>query len=186
MNLKENITNLKIKNKEYNKIQSAIDGLKYELGGEYKTVKKLEKLQSYLSSGLERYTDLVEVPEAPEGIEYRTMGTQESQIFSKLKKRFCSGRKAFRKYSANALAKVCVLNEQISLDDIETPIPIDTSVQDWINEIENKIKGLNKKHYAKEKIIESEGTGVILGHSELKFMKEITKIIEFSEMKCSY
>ena len=181
-----NIIEELIKNKEYNKIQSAIDGLKFELGGEYKTVKKLEKLQSYLSSGLERYTDLVEVPEAPEGIEYRTMGTQESQIFSKLKKRFCSGRKAFRKYSANALAKVCVLNEQISLDDIETPIPIDTSVQDWINEIENKIKGLNKKHYAKEKIIESEGTGVILGHSELKFMKEITKIIEFSEMKCSY
>mgnify|MGYP001031475561 CR=1 FL=1 len=135
-----------IKNKEYNKIQSAIDGLKYELGGEYKTIKKLEKLQSYLSSGLERYTDLVEVPEAPEGVEYRTMGTQESQIFSKLKKRFCSGRKAFSKHGANALSKVCVLNEKISIDDIEEPIPIDTSVQEWINEIENQIKGIKKKY----------------------------------------
>ena len=73
-----NIIEELIKNKEYNKIQSAIEGLKVELGGEYKTVKKLEKLQSYLSSGLERYTDLMEVPEAPEDVEYRTMGTQES------------------------------------------------------------------------------------------------------------
>lgn len=181
-----NIIEELIKNKEYNKIQSAIDGLKYELGGEYKTVKKLEKLQSYLSSGLERYTDLVEIPEAPEGVEYRTMGTQESQIFSKLKKRFCSGRKAFSKHGANALSKVCVLSEKISLDDIEAPIPIDTSVQDWIDEIENQIKGIKKNHCAKEKVLESECTGVISGHSELKFMKEITKIIEFSEMKCSY
>ena len=181
-----NIIEELIKNKEYKKIQSAIEGLKHELGGEYKAVKKLNKLQSYLSSGLERYTDLVEVPEAPEGIEYRTMGTQESQIFSKLKKRFSSGRKAFSKHGANALAKVCVLSEKISLDDIEASIPIDTSVQDWIREIEDQIKGNKKNHYAKEKVKESEGTGVITGHSELKFMKEITKIIEFSEMKCSF
>ena len=72
------------------KIEKAIEGLKVELGGEYKAVKKLNTLQSYLSSGLERYQDIVEVPEAPEGVEYRNMGTQESQIFSKLKKRFCS------------------------------------------------------------------------------------------------
>ncbi len=30
------------------------------------------------------------------------------------------------------------------------------------------------------------GTGVVIGHSELKFMKEIAKLIEFSEMKCSF
>ena len=69
---------------------------------EYKEVKKLNKLQNYLSSGLARYQDEVEVPKAPEGIEYRNMGTQESQIFSKLKKRFCSGRKAFSEHGANA------------------------------------------------------------------------------------
>lgn len=63
---------------------------------------------------------------------------------------------------------------------------IDTSVQDWIKEIENEIKGIKKNHCAKEKVLESECTGVIAGHTELKFMKEITKIIEFSEMKCSF
>ena len=56
------------------------------------------------------------------------MGTQESQIFSKLKKRFYSERKAFSIYGANALSKICVLNEKFTLQDIEKEIPIDTSV----------------------------------------------------------
>ena len=92
--------------KEYEKIPSAIEKIKYKLGGEYIALKKLKKLQSYLSNDLTRYQDKLEVPEAPAGIEYRNMGTQESQIFSKLKKRFCSGRKAFGIRGANSLAKV--------------------------------------------------------------------------------
>lgn len=75
-----------INKKEYEKIKTVINGLRYELGGEYQAMKKLNKLESYLSNDLARYQDVLEVPEAPEGIEYRNMGTQESQIFSKLKK----------------------------------------------------------------------------------------------------
>ena len=135
-----NIIEELVKTKQYDKIEKAIEGLKVELGGEYKAVKKLNTLQSYLSSGLERYQDIVEVPEAPEGVEYRNMGTQESQIFSKLKKRFCSGRKAFSEHGANALAKVCVLSEKLSLEELETPIPIDTTVEDWIKGIEERVK----------------------------------------------
>ena len=112
------------------------------------------------------------------------MGTQESQIFSKLKKRFCSGRKAFRKYSANALAKICVLNEKFKIDELEQAIPIDTSVEDWIKEIEENVKKNKKYHTASEKT--KEGIAVHLGKTELKFMKEIFKIKEFSEMKCSF
>ena len=125
-----------VNTKKYDKIQRVIESLKYEVGGEYIAVKKLNKLQSYLSSGLERYQDEVNVPEAPEGIEYRNMGTQESQIFSKLKKRFCSGRKAFSEHGANALAKICVLSEKFSIEELETPIPKDTTIEDWIKEIE--------------------------------------------------
>ena len=99
-------------------------------------MKKINKLESYLSNDLARYQDVLEVPEAPEGIEYRNMGTQESQIFSKLKKRFCSGRKAFGIRGANALSKICVLSEKFKLDELEEPIPIDTSVESWIKEIE--------------------------------------------------
>ena len=173
-----------INKKEFEKIKPAIDGLKYELGGEYQGIKKLNRLESYLSNDLERYQDLVEVPEAPEGIEYRNMGTQESQIFSKLKKRFCSGRKAFGIHGANALSKVCLLSEKIKLEDIETPIPIDTSVEDWIKEIEENVKR-NKQHRANRKETEENKNikNVIINS---KFMKEIIKMKEFSEMRCSF
>ena len=112
------------------------------------------------------------------------MGTQESQIFSKLKKRFCSGRKAFSIRGANALSKICVLSEKFKIDELEEPIPIDTSVEEWIKEIEENVKINKKKRTVKEK--SKEGIGVHLGHTELKFMKEIFKIKEFSEMRCSY
>lgn len=173
-----------INKKEFEKIKPAIDGLKYELGGEYQGIKKLNRLESYLSNDLERYQDLVEVPEAPAGIEYRNMGTQESQIFSKLKKRFCSGRKAFGIHGANALSKVCVLSEKFKLEDIETPIPIDTSVEDWIKEIENNVKR-NKQNRANRKVTEENKNikNVIINS---KFMKEIMKMREFSEMRCSF
>lgn len=175
-----------INTKQYEKIQAAIDGLKYELGGEYTAVKKLDKLKSYLSNDLARYQDVVEVPEAPKGIEYRNMGTQESQIFSKLEKRFCSGRKAFSEHGANALAKVCVLNEKFSLEDIETPIQIDTSVEEWIEEIEQQVKTNKKRRFAKEKEVNNKEREVKIGHTEYKFMKEIEKMLSFSEMKCSF
>ena len=182
-----NIIEELVKTKQYDKIEKAIEGLKVELGGEYKAVKKLNTLQSYLSSGLERYQDIVEVPEAPEGVEYRNMGTQESQIFSKLKKRFCSGRKAFSEHGANALAKICVLSEKFSLEELETPIPIDTSVEDWIKEIEENVrKNRTRKDsfVATEKI--KEGVGIQKGHIGNKFMNKILKCRDISELRLSY
>lgn len=181
-----NIIKELVDTKQYDRIHEAIEGLKYKLGGEYTAVKKLNKLQSYLSNDIARYQDVLEVPKAPEGIEYRNMGTQESQIFSKLKKRFCSGRKAFSEHGANALSKVCVLNEKFSLEEIETPIPIDTEVEDWIKEIEETVK---KNKTRKDSLLTvaypTESKAVHMAHSQLKFMKEITKMIEFSEMRCS-
>ena len=182
-----NIIEELVKKKEYDKIEKAIEGLKVELGGEYKAVKKLNTLQSYLSSGLERYQDIVEVPEAPEGIEYRNMGTQESQIFSKLKKRFCSGRKAFSEHGANALAKICVLSEKFSLEELETPIPIDTSVEDWIKEIEENVR---KNRTRKDSFVAiektKEGVGIQKGHIENKLINKILKCRDISELRLSY
>ena len=182
-----NIIEELVKNKEYDKIEKAIEGLKEELGGEYKAVKKLNRLQSYLSSGLERYQDIVEIPEAPEGIEYRNMGTQESQIFSKLKKRFCSGRKAFSEHGANALAKICVLSEKFSLEELEKPIPIDTSVEDWIKEIEENVRKNRTRRdsfVATEKT--KEGVGIQKGHIENNFINKIMKCRDISELRLSY
>ena len=182
-----NIIKELVNKKQYDKIQTAIEALKYEVGGEYIAVKKLNKLQSYLSNGLERYQDVVEVPEAPEGIEYRNMGTQESHIFSKLEKRFCSGRKAFSEHGANALAKVCVLSEKFSVEELERPIPIDTRVEDWIKEIEENVrnnKTTTSSFVATERVTEDKTVHRV--QSELKFMKEISKMMEFSEMRCSF
>ena len=182
-----NIIEELVKKKEYDKIEKAIEGLKVELGGEYKAVKKLNTLQSYLSSGVERYQDIVEVPEAPEGVEYRNMGTQESQIFSKLKKRFCSGRKAFSEHGANALAKICVLSEKFSLEELETPIPIDTSVEDWIKEIEENVRKNRTRRdsfVATEKT--KEGVGIQKGHIENNFINKIIKCRDISELRLSF
>ena len=172
-----------VKTKQYEKIHKAIEGLKYEVGGEEEAVNKLKALQRYLSKDIERYQDIIKVPKASEGIEYRNMGTQESQIFSKLKKRFCSGRKAFSEFGANALAKVCVLSEKFRIEEIETAIPIDTSVEDWIKEIEENVrrnKTTTSSYIATER--KTEKIGVHQGHSEYKFMKEIMKLKNFSDM----
>ena len=76
--------------------------------------------------------------------EYRNMEIQERQIFSNLKKIFFSGRRAFGIHGTNALSKICVLSEKFNIDELETAIPIDTSVEDWIKEIEENVK-LEKK-----------------------------------------
>ena len=182
-----NIIEELVKTKQYEKLEPAIEGLKYELGGEYKAVEKLKRLQSYLSNDLARYQDIAEVPEAPKGIEYRNMGTQESQIFSKLKKRFCSGRKAFSEHGANALAKICVLKEKFSLEELETAIPIDRSVEEWINEIEENVRKnrtIKDSFLATEKRTEKEG--IQKGHIENSFINKILKCKDISELKLSF
>ena len=149
-----------IKEKRYDEVQGYIENLKFELGGEEKVVKKLETLQSYLKNGLPRYQDILaeqgrEIPEAPKGIEYRDMGTMESQIFTVLKVRLCSGRKAFLKEGANYLSKVCAIYYEekgnIELEKIESKIEIDNSVEEWIEEIEKNVKANKKMHRADRK-----------------------------------
>lgn len=174
-----------VNNKKFNEIHSAIEKIKYKVDGECKAIEKLKRLQGYLSSGLERYQDIVEVPEAPKGIEYRNLGTQESQIFSKLKKRFCSGRKAFGEHGANALSKVCVLSEKFKIEEIETPIPIDTSVEEWIKKIEENVrrnKTTTSSFIATHNIEEIEVKAEHESNTLYRFMKDLTKMKPFSEM----
>ncbi len=183
-----------IEEKRYSEVQGYIENLKYELGGEEKTVKKLNKLQSYLKDGMPRYQDILteqgkELPEAPEGVEYRNPGIMESQIFTVLKVRLGSGRKSFGKKGASYLAKVCATkvenNGNIEIEKIEKPIKIDNSVEEWIKEIEENVRKNKKNHRANRKETEKNNTtmNVII---KSKFMKEIMKMREFSEMKCSF
>lgn len=89
------------------------------------------------------------------------MGTQESPIFSKLKKRFCSGRKTFSEHGANRLEKIYVLKEKFNMEEI------DRSVEEWIKEIEEKVKKNKRRkdsYRATER--EKEGIGVHIAHTE--------------------
>lgn len=180
-----------IAEKRYNEIQSYIESLKYELGGEEKTVNKLKGLQSYLKSGLPRYQDILkeqgkEMPEPPKDIEYRDMGTMESQIFTVLKVKLCSGRKAFLKLGASYLSKICAIyyekNGEIELEKIESKIPIDNSVEEWINEIEENVKKNKKIHRADRKETEeynyAQGTIIELSPE----LKEVLKLAQPTEL----
>lgn len=176
-----------IEEKRYNEVQQYIENLKYELGGEEKTIKKLKALQSYLKNGLPRYQDILkeqgrELPQAPENIEYRNMGTMESQIFSVLKVRLCSGRKAFAKNGASYLSKVCALYSEnagdIEIEKIESAVPIDNSVEEWIKEIEENVKKNKKIHRVDRKLTEENRymQGKIIENTPQ--LKEIKKFLE--------
>lgn len=165
-----------IKEKRYNEVPDYIENLKYECGGEEKAVKNLQNLQKYLKNGLPRYQDILkeqgrEMPKAPKGIEYRNMGTMESQIFTVLEVRLCSGRKAFAKNGANYLSKVCAIYYEekgnIELEKIESEIKIDNSIEEWIEEIERKVKENKRMHRADRKETE-----------EYKYMQ--SKVIEIN------
>lgn len=182
---REELSNI-IKEKRYDEVQSYIENLKHELGGEEKTVQKLKKLQDYLKVGLPRYTDILkeqnrELPKAPEGIEFKSMGTMESNIFSVLEVRLCSGRKAFVKEGANYLAKVCAEyyeNKDIKIQGIESEIPIDNSVEEWIKEIEDNVNKNKKMHRSDRKEIEeyTYNKGNII-----EKIPEVKQILKFAE-----
>jgi hypothetical protein len=188
-----NIIEELVEKKDYSKIAEAIERLKYELGGEVTAVRKLKALKSYLKQDLERYQDVLEaqgkeIPEAPEGIEYRNMGTQESQIFSKLKVRLCSGRKSFSKYGANALSKVCVWVKEKEewYEDLEEAIPMDTSVEDWIEEIESKIVKRNRNVGLSNQFVDMTNCKTGSVQNAPQYIRNILKEIDIIDMKCSF
>ena len=84
-----------------------------------------------------------------------------------------------------AVFRILKLKERIA-DSVTKQSELLEVIEDWIKEIENQVKATKKYHCAKEKNQESIGTGVIAGHSELRFMKELEKVINFSKMRCSF
>lgn len=82
-----------------------------EANNDEKEFKKLSDLYNYLSKnkeGLIPYKQRanIEIPSAPEGIEYRQMGTMESSIFSTLAKRMKGRRMSWSVEGADNLAKI--------------------------------------------------------------------------------
>lgn len=131
----------------YDEIPCFIEYLRYECGGDETTIKKLNKLESYLSSGLPRFREVLdsqnrELPEPPESIEYRDPGIMECQIFSVLSKRFKSGRMSFSKIGASCLAKICALKAENKgiIDISKININVKEELKSYKKEIVEKIK----------------------------------------------
>lgn len=126
------------------------------------------------------------MPEPPKDMEYRDMGTMESQIFTVLCVRLCSGRKSFLKLGASYLAKICAKyyesNSNIELEKIESEIPIDNSIEQWINEIEENVRKNRQMHRADRKETEEYkyNKGTVIGIS--KEFQEILKLAEPSAL----
>lgn len=99
---------------EYEKAFQKTEALKYECGGLASEIKKLEKLETYIRSNIDGILAYqkrkgIELPPAPEGIEYRNLGTMERNvgIFSKRMK----GAKSWSEKGATNLAKIIALKK---------------------------------------------------------------------------
>jgi hypothetical protein len=83
--------------------------LKFECGGEYEVVKKIETIETYLKSnrdGITPYQMRVIVPDAPAGIYYRNLGTMEHNIFDVLGYRMKGHKMSWSIKGAHNLAKI--------------------------------------------------------------------------------
>ncbi len=176
-----------IDTKRYEEVLPYIENLKYESGGEERIVNKLDKLKSYLSTGLERYQDILkkqkkEMPKEKEGIEYRNLGIMEGLIFSILKVRLSSGRKSWSKKGASYLAKICAHKAEnsgkIKFEKLEDTIEIDNSIEEYIKEIEENVKRNKKRAKIKEVYENTKGT-IVKTEEILRIIqnKEITRLM---------
>ena len=77
-----------------------------------------------------------------------------------------------------------MLSEKFNIDDIESPIPIDTSAEKWIKEIEeNVIKNKILKNSFLGTESKKDSIGVHIIQTENKLIKEILKYQGISELK---
>lgn len=183
-----------IAEKRYDEVPVFLEYLKYECGGEEKDVKKIERLQSYLSEGLPRYQDVLqeqnkEMPEPPKDIEYKNPGIMESQIFTVLSKRFKSGRMAFSKIGATCLAKICASKVEnkgiIELEKLEQPIEIDEEVEKYMLEIEQNLESITNVFRANEKEIVNH-TCKTVELDPQNPIREAIKMVSMSDLKYIY
>lgn len=97
---------------EFEKVFKKLEELKYESGGEAKEVEKLSQLEGYIKSNIDgivpyKEREGMKLPVAPEGIEYRNLGTMERQV-----RRFAARMKGGKSWSvkgATHLSKLIAL-----------------------------------------------------------------------------
>jgi hypothetical protein len=140
-----------LKEGRFEKVFEKIEKLKYECGGEEKEVEKLTSLENYIKNNIDgvivyRYRDSMSLPEAPEGVEYRNLGTMERNIniFAKRMK----GAKSWSEKGADNLSKIIALKMGKSFKDKIAALMSDKVSERFTERFEETLSsskaGLNK------------------------------------------
>jgi hypothetical protein len=139
------------------KALTRIEELKYECGGECDKVEKLQKLEEYLKSNLDglilyHERDNLELPEPPEGIYYRNLGTMEHQICDILSLRMKGRKMSWSVAGANNMAKILALKASGKLYDtiqsLMSPVIPEKFLEKYMKVIsaaKNKVDEVKKK-----------------------------------------
>lgn len=131
-----------------------ITKLMIEQKDDEKQMEKLEKLYNYLVANKEGITpyqkrEEIKIPEAPEGIEYKHLGTMENNIFDILANRMNAGKMSWTEKGANNLAKILALKTSGKLNSVVEAYFNVTISEEKLAEIKEEIKlsaaDVNKK-----------------------------------------
>ncbi|WP_434576999.1 ISLre2 family transposase [Thermoanaerobacterium thermosaccharolyticum] len=139
-----------IKGGNVEKALVCIEELKYKCGGEHDKVKKLKQLEEYLRSnfdGLIIYhkRNNVELPEPPEGIYYRNLGTMEHQICDILSLRMKGGKMSWSKAGANNISKILALKASGKLYDTIQSLMSSVASERLLKKYKEVIEAAKKK-----------------------------------------
>jgi hypothetical protein len=135
-----------LNNGKEDKAIERIRELMYECGGEEDKVKKLQALETYLKNnreGLRLYKerDTIKLPELPEGLYYRNMGTAEHNICDILKLRMKGNKTSWSISGANNLAKILAVkasgNFQQTIDGLMSAVVPERFAEKFIEAIKN-------------------------------------------------
>jgi hypothetical protein len=132
---------------EFDKFFARIHELKYECGGVETEVKKLTVLEDYIRNNIEGVLSYkarpgIEIPEPPEGLEYRNMGTMERNIniFADRMK----GGKSWSEAGATNLAKIIALKAGKGFNDKIAVLVLGQLSERLTERFEETIRRVNK------------------------------------------
>lgn len=94
---------------QFKSFMDRLNELKYECGGLYEEVKKIQELEKYIYSnkdGIIPYKKRITLPKPPEGVYHRGLGVMESNVFNVLGNRMKGKKMSWSISGANNLAKI--------------------------------------------------------------------------------
>jgi hypothetical protein len=174
---------------QFKSLMDRLTELKFECGGVFEEVKKIEAIESYLNSnkdGIVPYQLKVNLPEPPPGEYYRNLGTMEHNVFDVIGFRMKGQKMSWSISGANNLAKILAIKTSGKLYDKISSLLSSTLPEKAIRVYESVID--NVKENAKEAIKKvklypiHEATMPFTGVPLTEGRKAIRKMLENKEL----